>query len=89
MRVRRAQARLSAGGTPALPGTQTCPCKPFMGEGIRRMGFELDFGWRAWLQPSVTPAFAGMTADGSGNDGAESGNPQGARTPIPPQSESA
>ena len=41
MRVRRAQARL-CGRDARLPGTQTYPCKPFMGEGeddARKRGF--------------------------------------------------
>ena len=44
MRVRRAQARLR-GRDARAPGTQTYPCKPIKGEGIRWLLFVLGFGW--------------------------------------------
>ena len=54
MRVRRALARL-CGRDARAPGSQNYPYKPVKGEGIRRLGFVLDFVWRTWLQPSGFP----------------------------------
>jgi len=46
-----------AGMTGAKTNSETYPCKPIKGEGIRWLLFVLDFVWRAvWI-----PAFAGMT----------------------------
>jgi len=44
-----------AGITDAKTNSKTYPCKPIKGEGIRWLGFVLDFGWLAWLQPSGFP----------------------------------
>ena len=60
VRVSRAQARL-CGRDARAPRSQTYPCKPIKGEGIRWLVFVLDFGMSDLAATVRIPAFAGMT----------------------------
>ena len=55
MRVRRALARLCGRGRPRSQATQTYPCKPIKGEGIRRLQFAIDFWLPALFTFPISP----------------------------------
>ena len=52
--------RGSAGGTPALPDSQTYPYKPIKGEGTRWLLFMPDFGWLIWFAVPTSPSHSDL-----------------------------